>query len=561
MATTEALSSDWIWEADLEYRLTHSNQAVRAFLGYDPSTMLGDTLARFVAPDVLPDMEARVEQSVHERGTPVLDGPIEVPWIHADGHTVMLQGMTSAIHDENGVVVGYRGTRRIMTDAMVAARTVAAGAGRVRRVLDDRAFDVALQPIINLTTGRLAGVEALARFRDGRATDVWFQEAREAGMGLELDRLTFMTALDLMPSLPAPCELSINATPELISDTEFQQLLRKGDLDYERIIIEITEHVRISSYEDVAASLAPLRERGIRLAVDDTGAGFASLTHVLQLRPDIIKIDRSLVSHVTSDAARRSVITSLVLLALDLGASVTAEGVETPSELETLATMGADHVQGYLLARPTPGQFTVLDLRALVGGGVFAMIAPMYKGGVVPATLAERRRLIVGWMSAMIDSSKFLGVALTDHPGFGVNLVRQDLTGAQLNNTLTRAAALTSIPDAAGLSRAGAAAFAALGKGVPSQGALRGAQLLRSEVSLGPDGVWAVEVRGTPRGAGWSAQTQGLGVFGGGLVATAGRASCSRDLSTRARGSGCSTEREVRARSRCSGRSMRLASR
>jgi len=99
--------------------------------------------------------------------------------------------------------------------------------------------------------------------------------------------------------------------------------------------------------------LAPARERGVRLAVDDTGAGYASLNHVLQLRPDIIKIDRSLITGLSSDPARRSLVTALVLLALDLGASVTAEGVETPQELETLASLGVDDAQGYLLARPT----------------------------------------------------------------------------------------------------------------------------------------------------------------------------------------------------------------
>ena len=103
-------------------------------------------------------------------------------------------------------------------------------------------------------------------------------------------------------------------------------------------------------------ALAPLRERGIRLAIDDTGAGFASLSHVLKLRPNIIKIDRSLITHITSDPARRSLVTALILLALDLEATVTAEGIETPSELETLATLGVDLGQGYLLGRPSVDQ-------------------------------------------------------------------------------------------------------------------------------------------------------------------------------------------------------------
>jgi PAS domain S-box-containing protein len=353
MATTEALSRDWLWESDADYRLTYSNEAVRAFLGYDSSELLGNTCEHIVDAAVVPAMQTLVQQNLREHRSAASAGPVELPWRHADGHKVVLQGFTSAIYNERGAVVGYRGTRRLLTEAMVAERSVEASLGRVTRALEEQAIDIALQPIIDLATGRLVGVEALARFRDGRLPDVWFQEAAEAGLALDLDRLTFMAALELIPSLPDGCQLSINATPELLVDHDFQQRLLRPELPCERLIIEITEHVRISSYADVAAALSPLRERGIRLAVDDTGAGYASLNHVLQLRPDIIKLDRSLVSHVTSDAARRSVITSLVLLALDLGSSVTAEGVETPSELETIGALGADHVQGYLLARPT----------------------------------------------------------------------------------------------------------------------------------------------------------------------------------------------------------------
>jgi PAS domain S-box-containing protein len=353
MAATEQLSRDWVWQSDVDGRLTFSNDAVRDLLGYEPAGLLGGTCERFIQPEVLPDIYALVDQNLEERGTKIPDGPLEVPWIHADGHIVVLSGRTSSIYDEHGGLLGYRGTRQLLTEAMVAERAVVASAERVSRVLADEAVDIALQPIVDLTSGRLVGVEALARFRDGRPPDVWFREASEAGLALDLDRMCFLAALELVPLLPETCSLSVNATPELITDAAFQQRLRAPGMPGERIVVEVTEHSRISSYADIAEALAPLRELGIRLAVDDTGAGFASLTHVLQLRPDIIKIDRSLVANVTSDPARRGVITSLVLLALDLGASVTAEGVETPSELETVGTMGADHVQGYLLARPT----------------------------------------------------------------------------------------------------------------------------------------------------------------------------------------------------------------
>lgn len=109
----------------------------------------------------------------------------------------------------------------------------------------------------------------------------------------------------------------------------------------------------MSDYDQLNAALAPLRERGVRFAIDDTGAGYASLSHVLRLHPDIVKLDRDLIENLDDDRARRSLVTALVLLALDVGATVTGEGVETVTQWETLATLGVDHVQGYLVAPPS----------------------------------------------------------------------------------------------------------------------------------------------------------------------------------------------------------------
>ena len=242
--------------------------------------------------------------------------------------------------------------RHLGTDSTSAAAHEAAR-HRIDHVLQRQAIDIALQPVIDLTSGRLAGTEALARFRDGRPPDLWLAEATETGQGLMLDRLAFMAAVKLLPRLPSSCYLSVNATPELILHGQLAESLSKMRVPLHRLVIEVTEHAKVRSYSELLTCLAPLRERGVRLAIDDTGAGYASFNHVLQLRPDVIKIDRSLIANITDDAARRSLVTALVLLALDLGASVTAEGVETTSELRTLATLGVDCAQGYLLARPS----------------------------------------------------------------------------------------------------------------------------------------------------------------------------------------------------------------
>ena len=351
LAAVADTSTDWLWEADTDQRITYSSAGVTALLGYSPAELIGRT-----TPSLLHPSQHHVTDDLLQRAVADGDGwdSVELPWLAADGTEVRLVGTAATIKDERGQVVGFRGTRRAVRPAEVAERAVAAARTRVDGLLSSGKLDIALQPIIDLTSGRIAGVEALARFRDGRGPDLWFRDAADVGLGLELDRLAFQTALALFPLIPADCYLSVNATPELVlSGTLHADLLDPAlDLPLDRLVIEITEHARVTSYAQLQGVLSPLRERGIRVAVDDTGAGYASLSHVLQLRPSIIKIDRSLVADIAQDAARRSLVTSLVLLALDLGASVTGEGIETASELDTLTLLGVDTGQGYLLARP-----------------------------------------------------------------------------------------------------------------------------------------------------------------------------------------------------------------
>lgn len=211
----------------------------------------------------------------------------------------------------------------------------------------------ALQPIVDATSGRLLGVEALARFQDGRSFDDWCMEGARAGQPLVADRAAFLAAVELIPRLPDDVYCSINASPELLMHPMLNPVRDIEPHLRHRVVIEVTEHARVTDYLQLLAAVQTWRDQGIRLSVDDTGAGYASLSHVLHLRPDIIKVDRALIANVATDGARRVLVTALVLLALELGATVTAEGIETTEDLEAAVALGVDALQGYALARPT----------------------------------------------------------------------------------------------------------------------------------------------------------------------------------------------------------------
>jgi EAL domain-containing protein (putative c-di-GMP-specific phosphodiesterase class I) len=232
------------------------------------------------------------------------------------------------------------------------SRDVDTARQRVFEVLTRGNLTIAMQPIIDLERDRLVSAEALARFPDGRGPDVWFREAQEMGLGVELELLALSTALAQVPHLPAGIRVSINASPSLILDPRMAEAIYQSGVSLEQLTLEITEHAAVTEYDEIKSALLLLRERGVHLAVDDTGAGYASFSHVLRLRPDVIKLDRSMVGDIGTDAAKRAFVTAVVLLALELDATITAEGVETAEELDTIASLGVDHAQGYHVGRP-----------------------------------------------------------------------------------------------------------------------------------------------------------------------------------------------------------------
>jgi EAL domain-containing protein (putative c-di-GMP-specific phosphodiesterase class I) len=225
----------------------------------------------------------------------------------------------------------------------------------VEAILSAGRFAVRCQPIVRLDTGAVIGAEALTRFPGThRPPHAWFDDAQRIGLGAQLQLAVVERAVALVGLLPAGAFLSFNVGPDVLASPELLDLL---DLvDPERIIIELTEHVRIDDYDRLLDSLSRVRGRGARLAVDDTGAGFSSLGHILQLRPELIKLDCQFTQGIDTDPARRSLAHALVSFARDIGAEVVSEGVETAAELDTVRELGVPYGQGYFLSRPTRPQ-------------------------------------------------------------------------------------------------------------------------------------------------------------------------------------------------------------
>jgi diguanylate cyclase (GGDEF)-like protein len=221
----------------------------------------------------------------------------------------------------------------------------------VEAVLNDPdAVVMAFQPLVSLTTGRIAGYEALARFPKppARRPDEWFELAHRAGLGPQLEARAVREAL-ACPGRPADTYLSFNLSPSAIASPEVRAVLPHDLSDF---VVEITEHERIADDVSLQRDLDALRARGARVAIDDAGAGYSGLQQVMRVHPDLIKLDRSLVANVDKDPAKAALIDSFVRFGRRTGAAVCAEGIETAEELKLLADLDVSYGQGFGLARP-----------------------------------------------------------------------------------------------------------------------------------------------------------------------------------------------------------------
>lgn len=248
-------------------------------------------------------------------------------------------------------------------------REAEAKRARVERIIREGGFEIHVQPIWDFVADRTVGFECLSRFNQEprRTPDKWFAEAAEVGLGVELELAAIKAALAHGGRFAAPLYLTVNASAEAMASPGFDDALR--GCDPERVVIELTEHSAVEDYDRLAERLAGFRERGVRLAIDDAGAGYAGLQHIVRLKPDIIKLDMSLTRDVDSDPARRALATALIFYARETGCEILAEGIETEAELRTLKVLGVAKGQGYWLGKPMPVAEAAADLKPGAGRG------------------------------------------------------------------------------------------------------------------------------------------------------------------------------------------------
>lgn len=227
-------------------------------------------------------------------------------------------------------------------------------ADAVKAVIDDNRLSIHYQPIYNLQTNQISGYECLSRFsaEPHRTPDIWFAEAAKVGLGGVLESLAVRNAIKGLDALGDDISLSINASPEYVLDGALSALIE--DAHAHRVVIEITEHTPIKDYAAFRRALAPYRDAGVRLAIDDAGAGFSSFQHILELEADIIKLDISLTKSIHDEPKKFLLAKALCAFGRAIGCTITAEGIETEDELKALKELGVDNVQGYLLGRPMP---------------------------------------------------------------------------------------------------------------------------------------------------------------------------------------------------------------
>lgn len=224
----------------------------------------------------------------------------------------------------------------------------------VQNVLQYEPPRIVFQPVVRLRDHRIMGAEALSRFdaKPQRQPDHWFSDAWDVGLGLDLELKAMERALEQLPGLPEPMYLAVNLSPDAFVSDRVLQFLNRWEGPLDRVVLEITEHVTIPDYAPLLRAIEGIRRLSLKVAIDDVGAGYAGLYHMLAIKPDILKLDISLTQGVHRDSSKQALVSSVVTFASRMDIDIIAEGIETPAEAEALRILGVSYGQGYYFARP-----------------------------------------------------------------------------------------------------------------------------------------------------------------------------------------------------------------
>ena len=437
------------------------NAAAQSLLGWTRQEAVGADLAELIVPPAL--------RTAHRNGvlryldggeSRLVDRSIEVTAQHRDGHEVPVELSLSSLRVRselyfNAFLRDLRPSLRndkAPSDRLRAAPVAPADSALVaaidRILAGQQDLRIVVQPIVDLARGVVCGYEALSRFTGppDATPDRWFEAAGRLGRSGALEARAIEAALGRRAELPPNCFLSLNVSPHALEAPEVQDVFAQaGALG--GIVVELTEQSVVNDYDELLDRLTPLREAGALIAVDDAGAGYASLRHVLAIRPDLVKLDRSLADGVDRDPAKASVVEMLGGLAGRLDAWLLAEGIEREAELETLVSLGVPLVQGYLLARPAddftldiPPQIAarLRERAAMPAAGLVAELAEPVTGD--PAGLdalmsvlpSERIQDVALRAIARPDGERFGPVVCRDDVGQVVGVVRLERLVAHL---------------------------------------------------------------------------------------------------------------------------------
>ena len=339
---------------------------VRRF-GLEPgcSIRLEEGLFGRVLTGELPELIADTRRDTRTAGTSMvrelgIGAYAATPVLDADGATF---GLLGCLRGRPQPALGTRDLRLLrllagfLTDYVSDLRRMWEIRSRIWRsihdLIDGGGPEIHFQRIVELDSMRTVGVEALSRLPGSKIQPgTLFKDAATVGLGHELETTAVRRALTVLPDLPSDIRLAVNAAPSTVSSGLVDILLETGRA--ERLAVEITEHEELDADSPLFDAVAALRARGVLIVIDDIGTGYAGLDLLLQLRPDVIKLDGFIVRGMGTDPAHRAVAAGVTSIAKDLGSRVIAEGIETSGDLTAARAAGIGYGQGYLLGRPTP---------------------------------------------------------------------------------------------------------------------------------------------------------------------------------------------------------------